>query len=515
MKNKIFFNLFISTFFCANIMAQGTSPQLQQFISVEKNLKSLAIVNPSLVAKFYEDCQYQLMWVGDKRASNREDFFEDLNGAEDLGLNRKDYHFDIILLLKQQKPLPTVQDSVSVDLQITDAAIHFYSEVMKGNRTPDLNYDGLKYQPDISFIPLLINDFIGKKRLYSLASELEPKTKEYNNLKSQLIHINIAMNKPGFAEIKVISSKVDSTNKELILKLYQLGILDTLPNHISEKELKQKLQFAQKQFNLLNDAQLRSTVKQALNIPLSRRKRELVLAINYVRWLNEIKTKDEVVILNIPSTTLLVYDHDNMIFESRVIVGKPSTRTPTLSSKISEVIMYPYWNVPNKIATNELLPSIKNDRSFIERNSFQVLSKQGKVLDPNKINWHSLSVSNFPYQIRQSTGCDNSLGIVKLNFYNPFTVYLHDTPGKGLFFLNKRYFSHGCMRVEKAIELAKLIASNYAVTIGEIESRGCTVNQSPLTLPADRPMNLIVLYSTVWYDAGGRITFFDDVYGKL
>jgi murein L,D-transpeptidase YcbB/YkuD len=177
--------------------------------------------------------------------------------------------------------------------------------------------------------------------------------------------------------------------------------------------------------------------------------------------------------------------------------------------------MYPYWNVPNKIATKELLPSIKRDPAFLERNNFQVLNKQRELVDPRKINWHSLSTSNFPYLIRQSTGCDNSLGIVKLNFYNPFTVYLHDTPGKGLFFLNKRYFSHGCMRVEKAMELAKLVASKHEFTIDTIESKGCTINQAPLVLAADKPMNLIVLYSTAWYDNKGAIFFSEDVYKKL
>lgn len=515
MKNKNFLILCILVAFSIKTPAQFTSVQLQQFISIEKNLKSIAIIYPSLVAKFYEDCGYQLMWVNSQGVNDRHDFFGDLDRADDLGLNARDYHYEVINQLKQRRQLLTIQDSLIADLQITDAAIHFYSEVSRGNKPPQLSYDGLQYQPGIGNIPLLLTEYLSKNRLSRLVSELEPQSKEYNNLKGRLIHFNMVMNSPDFAEVSITSSKVDSTNKALIIKLYQLGLFDTLPKKITLKELKQKLQSAQKLFNLLNDGQLRSTIKQALNVSLSRRKKELVLAINYVRWLNELKTKDEVVILNIPSTTLLVYDHNNIILDSRVVVGKPSTRTPTLSSKINEVIMYPYWNVPNKIATKELLPDIKKDRGFVERNNFQVLSKQGKVLDPDKIEWHSLSVSNFPYQIRQSTGCDNSLGIVKLNFYNPFTVYLHDTPGKGLFFLNKRYFSHGCMRVEKAIELAKLIASNHTATIDEIESKGCTLNQAPLTLPADKPMNLIVLYSTVWYDANGVIAFFDDVYGRL
>jgi murein L,D-transpeptidase YcbB/YkuD len=277
----------------------------------------------------------------------------------------------------------------------------------------------------------------------------------------------------------------------------------------------QKLQSAQKLFNLLNDGILRTTILEELNVPLLKRRKELSLGLNYLRWLNEIKLKDKVIFLNIPSTTLFAYDKGELFLESRVIVGKPSTPTPTLSSTITEVILYPYWNVPNKIATKELLPSIKRHTGYLEQNNFQVLNKQGKIMDPYKINWASLSAGYFPYLIRQSTGCDNSLGIVKLNFYNPFTVYLHDTPGKGLFFLNKRYFSHGCMRVEKAIELAKLIAPEHAFTIQNMEDKGCALNQPPMVIPADNPIKLIVLYSTVWYNITGDISFFDDVYRKI
>jgi L,D-transpeptidase YcbB len=515
MKNKKFLILIVSIWFSIQTPAQISRVQLQQFISIEKNLKSLAVVHPELAAKFYEDCGYQLMWVNDEAANNRLIFFEDLDRADDLALNSKDYHYEAINQLRQGKKLLTIQDSLRTDWQITDAAIHFYSEVIKGNKPPGLSYDGLKYTPDISGIPFLVTEYLSKNQLQRLVSDLEPKSKEYNHLKNRLIHFNRVIKKPGFTEVIITSSKVDSTNGELILKLYQLGLFDTLPEHVTSKEVKQKLQSAQKLFSQSNDGQLPSTTRQVLNVPLSRRKKELVLAINYIRWLNEIKNKEEVIVLNIPSTTLFAYDRGKMVLDSRVIVGKPSTRTPTLSSKINEVIMYPYWNVPIKIATKELLPSIKKDAGFLERNGFQVLSKQEKILDPDKIDWYSLSASNFPYRIRQSTGCDNSLGIVKLNFYNPFTVYIHDTPGKGLFFLNKRYFSHGCMRIEKAIELAKLVASNQATTIDAIESKGCTLNQAPLRLPADKPMHLIVLYSTVWYDVQGSIAFFDDVYGKL
>jgi len=195
--------------------------------------------------------------------------------------------------------------------------------------------------------------------------------------------------------------------------------------------------------------------------------------------------------------------------------GKPATPTPTLTSTITEVILYPYWNVPNKIATREILPSIKRDIGFLNRGNYQVLNSQGKVVDPYKINWHSLSTSYFPYTIRQSTGCDNALGIVKFNFYNPFTVYLHDTPYKGLFSFNKRYFSHGCMRVDNYLELAHFLLGRNRKAIDTLTAKGCLYQQAPKPVPVERDLPIIILYSTVWYNKEGVIKFYDDVYRYL
>jgi murein L,D-transpeptidase YcbB/YkuD len=203
-----------------------------------------------------------------------------------------------------------------------------------------------------------------------------------------------------------------------------------------------------------------------------------------------------------------------VVLESKIIVGKPSTPTPLLSSRVTEVILYPYWMVPHSIATKELLPSIKRNAGYLDANGYQVINLQGRVMDPYDINWAAMSVSYFPYIIRQSTGCDNALGLVKLNFYNPYSVYLHDTPNKSLFSLNRRYFSHGCMRVGKAMELARYVLKDNTMAIDTLTQKGCLFNQSPITVPADEHIPVFVLYNTAWIDAAGMVSFSEDIYRK-
>ena len=136
-------------------------------------------------------------------------------------------------------------------------------------------------------------------------------------------------------------------------------------------------------------------------------------------------------------------------------------------------------------------------------------------MDPYSITWTALSTKYFPYIIRQSTGCDNALGLLKLNFYNPFGVYLHDTPNKYLFTLNKRFFSHGCMRMEKPMELGHLVLKNNGLAIDTLEQKGCLRNQSPIVVPAEERMPVIVWYNPVGVDDTRRIQFYEDVYEKF
>lgn len=220
-----------------------------------------------------------------------------------------------------------------------------------------------------------------------------------------------------------------------------------------------------------------------------------------------------VIVVNIPAAYLKVYDKNKVLLEMRMVVGKKSTPTPTLISTVDEVVLYPYWHVPFSIATKEILPILKRNPGYINTGNYQVLNAAGKITDPYSVNWNSLSSSNFPYLIRQSTGCDNALGLLKLNFYNPFGVYLHDTNGKKYFNNNRRYLSHGCMRMQKPMELGHLLLKNNSIAIDTLEQKGCLRNQSPVIVHANEHLPVVVWYNPAGIDSAGRVLFYEDVYG--
>ena len=501
------FPVLLFIFFPAYSMAQSFSERLKESLTA-----AIPLQYPKEVREFYNLNNYNFSWLSKQHSADLRQLEENINNAEFMGLRKEDYQ---PVLSRTYAAPRSLTDSVSAELKFTDAAIHWLHDLLMGNKTPALGYSGLKYEPGCYDLPALLNRYLSAGRFSILAAEQEPKQTEYLAVKARLAAFQQVVSTPGFRDVVIPASKFSVTNKPLYARLFQLGFLASDTVTLTEKALRSKLKEAQKMFNVLSDGELRSTSIQALNVPLENRISELKNTLNTLRWLSCIKKEQDVVIVNIPSANLLLYEHEKLLLESRVIVGKRSTPTPTLSSTITEVILYPYWNVPYKIATQELLPAIRRNPGYLNANNYQVLNSNGKVVDPSKVNWRSLSAGNFPYTIRQSTGCDNALGLIKLNFYNPFSVYLHDTPNKLLFQLNRRYFSHGCMRLEKAMELGRYIMRDNTLALDTLSEKGCLKNQAPVTVPATEKIPVFVLYQTAWVDGNGTVRFYEDVYDKL
>jgi murein L,D-transpeptidase YcbB/YkuD len=236
-------------------------------------------------------------------------------------------------------------------------------------------------------------------------------------------------------------------------------------------------------------------------------------ALHTFRWMNAVlKQNESTIVVNIPSATLLLFRYDTAVLESKVIVGKRSTRTPRIASTLSDITIYPYWIVPKSIATKELLPEIKKDVSYLERNNFQVLDKKGRIISANAVRWDTLTAANFQYTIRQSTGCDNSLGLIKLNINNPFNVYLHDTPWKVLFESANRFFSHGCVRVQKAKELSHILLKENSIAVDTLDDKASLLGRRPTMLKLPAKVPVLILYNTAWFDMKGYVRFYPDIY---
>lgn len=465
---------------------------------------------------FYQKTGGRAAWITSAGKQHFDMLTAYLSRAAYLGLKASDYDPVLMQALTDSNyQMSTAIDTLNADVRVTEAAIHFFRDVAYGRLVESpVKYNGLPPLPNVETdIATRLADSLSQGHFSNFLQSVEPPDTSYTLLKNSIAVLYPIITDTNFREIPVTSMKADSSNVPLLLRLRQIGIADTLPG-IGQQPLLDRIKGAQHLFNTLDDGVLRDRFLKALNVPLTQRLQDLYKGLNEIRWLHYYKMQASVVLVNIPSTTLVFYEHEKPVLYSRVITGKKSTPTPTLGSYITEVILFPYWTVPNKIAVGELLPHIKRDRQYLEDNQFVILDKRGRIVNPSDINWNNLGRGNFPYIIRQNTGCDNSLGIVKLNFYSPFGIYLHDTPGKNLFMLQQRFFSHGCVRVEEAVQLGHLLLDKAAAAMIALEAKGSQPDQHPVVFPVPAATYVLILYNTAWPDTAGQVRFYEDVYGK-
>jgi murein L,D-transpeptidase YcbB/YkuD len=185
--------------------------------------------------------------------------------------------------------------------------------------------------------------------------------------------------------------------------------------------------------------------------------RKIALNMERLRW--AALDTENVIHVNVPSYKLSFY-HRGVIDTFRVVVGKPGNQTPTLNSAITYFTTSPEWRVPQKIFVKELLPKAIRDATYLTNNHISIYNNGGMLITPGKAYLKLMLKAPQRYYATQSAGCDNALGQLVFRFANIYDIYLHDTPEQDLFFKNNRAYSHGCIRVQHATALAKLLLAN-------------------------------------------------------
>jgi L,D-transpeptidase YcbB len=251
----------------------------------------------------------------------------------------------------------------------------------------------------------------------------------------------------------------------------------------------------------------------ALNVPVAARIDQIRVNMERARWvLHELK--GDFVLVDVAGFDVSWFHDDEPVWTSRAIVGRPYRETPIFKSLITYVVFNPTWTIPPGILVKDKLPILKKDPGYLERNNIRIIDANDREVDPNTVNWSSYGPGRMPpFQLRQDPGDDNALGQVKIMFPNRYSVYMHDTPTKSLFDKDERTFSSGCIRVQKAFELAERVLNDparwNAATIADVVAA-----KSTRTVSLARPVPVLILYWTAQPTSDGRVIFRNDVYGR-
>ncbi len=228
------------------------------------------------------------------------------------------------------------------------------------------------------------------------------------------------------------------------------------------------------------------------------------------RWIPK-SFEEDYLIVNIPEYRLRVYEKGKEQISMNVIVGKTMNSTPIFSDKMENVVLAPYWNVPASIVREELGPKIASDPGYLDRSNMELVDGKGNQISPSQVDWGSVTRDNWKYTLRKKPGPKNDLGDVKFIFPNTNDVYLHDTPHDELFSQAKRNFSHGCVRVERPLELAEYLLRPVGYDMNKIQSTIAQGQEKYVKLKQVLPVYLV--YFTAWADENGGVHFRDDIYG--
>jgi len=231
---------------------------------------------------------------------------------------------------------------------------------------------------------------------------------------------------------------------------------------------------------------------KSMNVPVNERIKIIVVNMERCRWISpQVFTAKEFLFVNIPAYEMKMFRDGNIVFDSPVVVGDSSTETVIFGGKMSYIVFSPYWNLPKSIIEKEVIPGIEKNKNYLEK--------------------HNMEWNNG--QVRQKPGKNNSLGLVKFMFPNSNDIYFHDTPSKSAFNKENRAISHGCVRVQKARELAiTILEDDKNWTPAKIDAAMNAGKESIGTLKNKIPVH--IGYFTSWVDEQGEINFYNDIYER-
>ncbi|MFD2244951.1 L,D-transpeptidase family protein [Pontibacter ruber] len=497
-----------------------------------------------LMYQFYGERDYKLAWFRDNKViPEAQKLIEVLDNASAEGLDPKKYklvNFDE--KFKQYEDIgrrdsARLQLQQEIDLALTASYFNYASDFYRGRVNPkevsqiDWNIKNNKIK-----LHKALQTILKERESTYPYYEFEALHAGYVNLREALKKYREQQEKGGWAKVtlgKLKSLKPGDTATAVLTLRKRLNPsqpIDTLNPAMRKYDgaLVQQVKKFQELNGLKADGVVGGTTLKTLNVPIEDRIEQIMINMERWRWIPKRmvpKSLDQKYIwVNIPEYKMYIYEDPDdspdaerqykKVMEMNVVVGKVLNSTPIFSDKLEYVVMAPYWNVPNSIVEKEIKPNMLRNPDWLETQDMEIVTKEKepKPISPYTIDWSSVTEKNFPYMVRQRPGPKNSLGSLKFLFPNEYSIYLHDTPATSLFSLNERGFSHGCVRLEKPMDLAKYLLRDMPEwnesAIRETIEAG---EETWVTLP--KKIQVYLVYFTSWVDSEGNVHFRNDIYG--
>ena len=278
-------------------------------------------------------------------------------------------------------------------------------------------------------------------------------------------------------------------------------------------ELEQAVRRFQERNGLRVSGRIDRATLQAMNVPIQARIAQLQKNHQRIEELIGQRIEDRYIVVNVPGFQLEAVDKGVVELRHRVIAGKPERQTPVVKASIRALNFFPHWRVPDSIATLDLIPRLRKEPEYLQKEQIRVLKGDfnGAEINASSIDWTTAEASRIKF--RQDPGAQNALGLVRLDMPNEHGVYMHDTPMKPLFGQASRAFSAGCVRVQDVFDLAAWIARDEP-NMDRRRIDAILEGGQATDIVLTRQMPVFFAYITAWVEPNGRVEFRPDTYGR-
>jgi len=482
------------------------------------DLGGVMIASRNLLPRIYEARGFAPTW---RTQPQIDSLLETIDESYKEGLDPRDYHVDQVRAARAafaNVDTLSAAERAALDVMLTDSVIRIGYHLRFGKVDPvalnpnwNLKQDLMGRDPAVT-----IQKAIDARSMREFADAAIPRVFLYQRYKEALAQYRqlaatggwpvlstgptlkqgmTDARVPKLAERLAITGDIDRSSAAAATTSYSGAVVDGV-KHFQERH------------GLAVDGALGPGTLAALNVPVEMRIEHIRANLERARWVFY-DPESEFLVVNIAGFKMYLVRRGEVVWRSRVQVGKTYRRTPIFTSTMSYVVLNPTWTVPPTILRQDYLPQLKRNPQYLAERNIDVLDRTGKPVDQSSIDWSS--ARSLQYQLVQRPGPTNALGRVKFMFPNEYFVYLHDTPSRDLFDRESRAFSSGCIRVENPLELADIVIGDKwpRARIDAAIADGRTQ-----TVILDKPIAVKLLYWTAEVDGNGRVSFFPDVYSR-
>lgn len=464
----------------------------------------------------YQKNQYNSLWFTDSLGINLDGLalIDQITNANNFGLDTRSYKLNAILALKKDIANSKNKEGkyalgANLELLLSYTYMLFGMQLNSGVLQA---IDSFTILPKKKFKLDLPNYLLNAHNEDSVMPKLlalQPQQQQYKYLQKGMLKF-LKSSSLSTRNVNVINFREDSL-KSIQLAKEALILHQYLTEKNKDSLFARALLRFQEEHGLSKDGLIGKNTADALSLSPYAYYNKIRCSLERWRWKPPLDATS--LYVNIPGYKLKVFKEGQLDGEYKTVVGSFKNQTPEIIDTLEYIVAYPYWNVPRKISVEEILIKAQKDSTYLSRNNYEVLNYSRDLIDPNSIDWGQIDQESFNYLMRQKGGATNSLGLVKFIFPNKHAIYLHDTPTKYYFDYETRAYSHGCIRVQRALDLADYLLSSdkNKFTLDSIYKYIKKEKEKPIRL--NKKIPIYVYYFPVEADSLGNLTFYNDIYG--